>query len=254
VASGLLRASFMTNKFSKKILAAAPITSLSWIPVLLLAASCGPGGGGGEGGGSGGSGGTGGGAGVSSRKVDDCKTSCKHQSFGGCYSAAELTACNEACGTSSDNEITVFVSCVVSSACNPQCRLKIPPAAAGTCQTACDKLSTCGFFSGPEKPQCADICATQPQAHIDCLSQNICSEVEKTCGTAMKATVTAVTKCVQACDGLLGDGCVPVADLTPCRARCYTSPATPRDNFAVCWRAARPFCMREYECYDAFKK
>jgi uncharacterized membrane protein YgcG len=208
--------------------------------------------------------------GASSADLSRCKNGCDKMKFFKCNSADEQARCYDDCNTASASQIELFVGCAESSICDPACRTKVQApdkkpsgASASTCTQACDKLATCSLIRVGDKAGCEAQCQKSAyQFQIDCVNNNVCADIQKTCGgtegggtssggTSSGGTSSGgtgdATACQTECDQLHFFDCIDANAFAACRAKCTTATTT-RDTFVSCARTSGVDCSKGRAC------
>ena len=228
--------------------------------------------------------------GASTVQVGRCHDGCDKMKFFMCSSADQLSACYSDCGSAAPSQIEVFTACAENSICDPACRTNIvpKPASGGTpatgtggsassCSTACDKGVSCSFIPVGAKDACvADCQKSAYQYQIDCVNNNVCSDIKARCGggtgsggmTGGGTTIGGsggttgfdgsapdqeVTICQFQCDGLLSRMCISADQQSSCRSQCTTAVKSVRETFSSCAQSSSN-CDTALSCYQVFAK
>ncbi len=203
--------------------------------------------------------------GASSEDLSRCKSGCDKMKFFNCNSAGEQARCYDDCNAASASQIELFVGCAESSICDPACRTKVQApntkptgATASTCTQACDKLASCSVIKVGDKAACEAQCTKSAyQFQIDCVNNNACGDLQKTCGgtegsgTSSGGTSSGGTSgaeaCQASCDQLHFFDCIDANALAACRTKCTTATST-RDTFVSCARTSGGDCKKGQAC------
>lgn len=135
-----------------------------------------------------------------------------------------------------------------------------------TCIDTCARLIyACHLVEPAKTDQCLSDCkAAVGVLDLQCVQYTPCASIPSACDPAAgrEAGVPGldgsiidefnVRVCQSACDDAASHSCISPADLTVCRNRCATAPASRRENYTACSNASHTDCVKHQDCLEIF--
>lgn len=212
------------------------------------------------------------GGGASANNVRSCKDACDQLKFFDCNNASEHASCFAACEQADDSAIELFVSCVQTDVCDPDCIDGLiseagPPnndgdgdgngdgdgdgGEGGSCVDACNDFVDAGCL---ESIDCAAVCSVlstdERNFVVYCEARRMGCNLPEECEGAFEDDNNngdPSVACQEGCDSMHFFDCLTAEQHADCRSLCTTVDADTRDTFAAC--AESGICS-DSSCYD----